>query len=175
MLIILTCASKIFAMPDLSPVSSSLPSFPTTLIASYVLGTYTRRACKTRRLDMNAIALVLSTTAHLVGGATVTALAMINFPQAVILGLSLTFVLALSQPAGNPRGMVSRFTRLILLQAISPEGLSLIARAVGKAEVLEQIWNGLIIEWRILGNWFVPGFLGVWWVLQVVGCVALWL
>jgi hypothetical protein len=97
----------------------------------------------------------------------------------------LTLVFALGRPHVDRRGneparqtpgsSVIRFIRLFTLQCLTPEGLALIARALGRSSAVEDAWQGLVREWQILGNWFVPGFLGVWWTLQLVTCTLLWL
>lgn len=137
--------------------------------------------------------MVLATSAacHILGGAVVTAVGMINFPQAVVLGLGLTALMALSRPATNVTTIVTgtagrredketrgstavKFTRLLILQLATPEGVVLVARFLGALPALESEWRVLVRQWAMLGNWFVPGFLGVWWVLQLVVCTMLW-
>jgi len=172
-------------MVDMSPMALSLPTFPVTLLVSHALAVYVKSELRAYKADRDAVVLATSSMARITGGAVVTALAMINFPQALVLGLGLTFVFAVGRPhvnrqengrtsqaAGSP---VVRFIRLSTLQCATPEGLALITRAIGRSPVVEEAWKGLVREWQILGNWFVPGFLGVWWTLQLVTCTVLWL
>jgi len=172
-------------MVDMSPMASTLPTFPVTLLVSYALAIYVKAELRAYKADRDAVVLATSSMAHIIGGAVVTALAMINFPQALVLGLGLTFVFAVGRPHVNRRGnkrttqsagsSVVRFIRLLTLQSVTPEGLALIARAIGRSPVVEDAWKGLVREWQVLGNWFVPGFLGVWWTIQLVTCTLLWL
>jgi hypothetical protein len=172
-------------MGQISPIASSLPTFPVTLLVSYTLAVYVKSEIRAQKADRDAVVLATSSMAHIIGGAVVTALAMINFPQALVLGLGLTFVFAVARPHVNRRGnertsqppgsSAVRFIRLLSLQCVTPEGLALVARAIGRTPVVEDGWTRLVREWQVLGNWFVPGFLGVWWTLQLVACTLLWL
>jgi hypothetical protein len=176
----------------MSPFDSALPTYPVTLLASYTLSVYIGNVIRTSKLDRDAVVLATSSACHILGGAIITAVAMINFPQAVVLGLGLSVLLAISRPrpamAGPPdrfdrksadgcsggRSAI-KFIRLFTLQLFTPEGVGLISRAIGASSVVEMGWRSLVRQWTLLGNWFVPGFLGVWWVLQLVACTLLWL
>ena len=187
-----------FASAELTRLGSVLPTYPVTLLASYSLAAYIGNEIRTNRLDRDAVVLATSSACHILGGAIVTAVAMINFPQAVVLGLGLTILMAVSRPRPvgtikvlpsapeqadrtmddrtQSRGrVVIKFVRLIVLQMFTPEGIAIVSRVVGILPAVDSEWRELVRQWVLLGNWFVPGFLGVWWVLQLVACTLLWL
>lgn len=141
-----------------------------------------------------AFILASFAVAHLLGGAIVTAVAMINFPQAAVLGLGLTLSSIVSRPrasraesssttSASTTGtcLASRLWKSVYLVAAchlaSPQGLALAASMLESRldmTTTVTVWEQLAREWVMFGNWFIPGCFGVWWVLHVVLLTLLW-
>lgn len=118
----------------------------------------------------------------------VTALAMINFPQAILLGLGLTISFGILQldvdrltrasssitrPPNSHK--INRYLRLALFQLLTPEGLSLLGRLFlpsSAYQSLETHWAALLQDRVIVGNKFAEGLFVVYWGLGVVVCTA---
>lgn len=115
--------------------------------------------------------LTLSALSHLCVGAMIPTLAMLNFPQAMLLATVLIPLLFLSSPpptsslvkaSGASRALATIVKRWALC-ALSPVGvLALLQRCLGEVGAAELV-EGLVVGWEVLGNWCWPGIWGVWW------------
>lgn len=116
-----------------------------------------------------ALCPTLSSFTHLLIGALVSALAMVNFPQACLLvALLLPVLLAprLTDITDRVWPALQAFKAPLVL-SMSPLALAVVA-----SKSHPQLWSTLVEEYEVVGNLMLPSIYLVWWPLWQLGMLV---
>ncbi len=116
-------------------------------------------------LQLSSLALL-----HILVGAVVACLAMVNFPQAVVFALMLlpTMFFALQVIGSSLRTRLTwSIATWISAIFLSPGGFT-----IWWGMDAEAVWKGLLSDWHLMGSWFLPLAMGVYLPLQIGLCCA---
>jgi hypothetical protein len=123
------------------------------------------------RLRTAELARTVSCMTHLLVGAAISTLSMLNFPQAIALGAVTIPPLLVAAPASPGASSSAAPTRspwrktlsAVVLAAFSPIGVAGILSTVLGDDVARLEVRSLIEEWELLGDWCWVGVWVVWW------------
>lgn len=123
------------------------------------------------RLRVAELARIVSCLTHLLIGAAISTLSMLNFPQAIVLGVVTIPPLLLASPtpldmtltAAPNRSSWRKSISAVVLATFSPIGVAGILSTVLGDDVARLEVRSLIEEWELLGDWCWIGVWLVWW------------
>lgn len=108
---------------------------------------------------------------HLLVGAAISTLSMLNFPQAIALAVvtipPLLIAAPVSPASSEPKALARppwrKTLSAVVLAAFSPIGVAAILSTVLGDDVARLEVRSLIEEWELLGDWCWVGIWVVWW------------